>query len=81
MLKRTRSPDVSELEVKNGNGEIVEFGVSDSEELAKKSEKLLKGLKLSKLGNSKGKNLAKSKKLSKMRIHLIWTLKKPVRAS
>ena len=35
------------------------------EELAKKSGKLSKGLKLSNLGNLKSKNSAKSKKLSK----------------
>ena len=38
-----------------------------SEEFAKTSEQLSKGLKSSKLGNLKGKNLAKSKKLSKSR--------------
>ena len=66
MLKRIRSPDLSGLEVGNDNGEVVKFGVgSGGEKLAKKSAKSSKGLKLSKLGNSKGKNLAKSKKPSK----------------
>ena len=66
MLKTTGSPNVSGLEVGNGNGEVVEFGIGGSgEKLAKKLAKLSKGQKLSKLGNLKGKNLAKSKKSSK----------------
>ena len=52
--------------MKNGDSKIVEFGDgSGSEKLAKKSRKLSKGLKLPKSGNSKGKNLAQSKKLLK----------------
>ena len=66
MLKTTGSPDMSGPEVRNDNGKVIRFGDGDSsEKLAKKSGKLSKGLKLSKLGNSKGKNLAKSKKPSK----------------
>ena len=55
---------MSGLEVRNGNGEVVGFGVGGvgGEKLAKKSKKLSKGLKLSKSGNLKSKNLAKSKK-------------------
>ena len=66
MLKTTGLLNVSGSEVGTGNGEIVGFGVGDGGEWpTKKSGKLLKCLKLSKLGNSKGKNLAKSKKPSK----------------
>ena len=65
MLKTTESCNVSEPEVGNSNIEVMRYGVGGGEELAKKSGKLSKGLKLSKLGNLKGKNLAKSKKLSK----------------
>ena len=66
MLKTTGSPDGSRPEVGNSNGEVIGFGVGGGgEELAKKSGKLSKGLKLSKLRNLKGKNLAKSKKPSK----------------
>ena len=54
-----------EPEIGNGHDKIIRFGVGDDEELAKKSEKSSKGLKSSKLRNSKGKNLAKSKKSSK----------------
>ena len=69
MLKMIRSPDVSRPEVKNGNSEVVGFGISggSNEKLTKKSRKLSKGLKLSKSGNSKSKTLAKSKKPSKSR--------------
>ena len=53
MPKTTRSPDISESEVRNSNGKVVRFNVGGGgEELAKKS------------GKSKGK---KSKKLSKSR--------------
>ena len=66
MLKTTGSPDVSGPEVGNGDSEVIRFGVSGGgDELAKKSGKLSKGLKLSKSGNSKGKKSAKSKKPSK----------------
>ena len=65
ILKTTESSDVSGPEIENGNCEVVGFGVHGGEELAKKLEKLSKGLKSSKLGNSKGKNPAKSKKSSK----------------
>ena len=67
MLKTTGSPDVSRLEVGNGDGEVIGFdiGGGGDNELAKKLGKLSKGLKLSKLGNSKRKNSAKSKKPSK----------------
>ena len=52
--------------VGNGDSEVIELDVSGkSKEFAKKSGKLSKSLKLSKLGNSKGKNLAMSKKSSK----------------
>ena len=53
MLKTTRSPDVLGLEVGNGNGEVVGFGVGGG--LAKKS------------GKSKGQNLSKSQKSAKSR--------------
>ena len=66
MLKTTESSNISRLEIWNGNGEVIGFGIGDSsEEFAKKSEKLSKGLKLSKSGNLKDKKLAKSKKPSK----------------
>ena len=65
ILKTTGSPDVSRPEIENCDDEIVRFGVGGGEKLAKKSGKLSKGLKLSKLGNLKGKNSAKSKKPSK----------------
>ena len=67
MLKTTGSPDVSGPGVGNSDDEVIGFGVSDSSggELAKKSGKSSKGLKLSKSGNSKGKKLIKSKKPSK----------------
>ena len=66
MLKTTRSLVVSGPEVGNTNGKVVGFGVrGGGKELTKKSEKSWKRLKLSKLGNSKSQNLAKSKKLSK----------------
>ena len=67
MLKTTRSPDVSRPKVSNDNGKVVGFGVGGGGgiELAKKSGKLSKGLKSSKSGNLKRKNLTKSKKLSK----------------
>ena len=53
-------------EVGNGNSEVVRFGDGGGgKKLAKISGKLLKSLKLSKLGNSKGKKSAKSKKPSK----------------
>ena len=58
ILKTTGSPDVSRPEIENCDDEIVRFGVGGGEKLAKKSGKLSKGLKLSKLGNLKGKNLA-----------------------
>ena len=67
MLKTIGSFDVSKPEVGNGKSEVVGFGVSSGgEKLAKKSRKSSKGLKTSKLGNSKGKNLAKSKKRQKV---------------
>ena len=79
MLKTTRLPVVLGFEVGNGNGEIVRFGVSNGGvKLTKKSGKLLKGLKLSKSGNSKGKNWLSPKNRQKVRIHLISMLKKPV---
>ena len=57
---------MSRPEVGNDDGEVVRFGVGDGgKKLVKKSGKSSKGLKLSKLGNLKDKNLAKSKKLSK----------------
>ena len=66
MLKTTGLPHVSKPEVENGDGEVVRFGIGGGgEELAKKSEKLSKNLKLFKSRNSKGKKLAKSKKPSK----------------
>ena len=68
MLKTTGSPDILGPEVGNDNGEIVRFSIGGgSEELAKKSGKLSKGLKSSKFWNSKGITLAKSKKLLKCR--------------
>ena len=67
MLKTTGSPYMSRPEVENCDSEIVRFDVGGGggDELAKKSGKSSKGLKLSKSGNSKGKKLAKSKKPSK----------------
>ena len=62
MLKMVTPPEKSILEeIGDGKGGDSIGG----EELAKKLRKSSKGLKLFKLGNSKGKNLAKSKKLSK----------------
>ena len=68
MLKTTGSFDVSRPEVENGDSAVVGFGVDggDDNELAKKLGKLSKSLKLSKSGNSKCKNSAKSKKPSKI---------------
>ena len=50
MLNTTRSPDMSKPEIRNGNGEVVGFGVGGggSDELAKK------------LGKSKGQKMSKS---------------------
>ena len=63
MLKTNGSSNVSRHEVGNSDGEVVRFGIGGGgEEFTKKSRKLSKSLKLSKLGNLKGKNLAKSKK-------------------
>ena len=55
MLKTTKSPNMSKSKIRNGNDEVVRFGVGSdgSEKLAKK------------LGKSKGQNLAKFQKLSK----------------
>ena len=47
MLKTTGSLNVSKPEVENGNGEVIGFGDGSGEELAKKSGKLSKGIKLS----------------------------------
>ena len=68
MLKTTRSPDLSGPKVENGDSKVVRFGISGGGgiELIKKSGKLSEGLKSSKSGNSKCKNLAKSKKPSKI---------------
>ena len=53
MLKTTESLNMSGLEVDNGNGKVVEFGIGSSsgKKLTTKSGKLLKSLKLSKSRN------------------------------
>ena len=55
---------MSELEIRNSDRGVVGFGIGGDgdNELAKKSGKLSKSLKLSKSGYSKCKNLAESKK-------------------
>ena len=68
MLKTTGLPDMAGPEIENDNNEVVGFGDGgNGEKLAKRSEKLSKNLKSSKLGNLKGKNSIKSKKPSKSR--------------
>ena len=60
MLRTIRIPNMSALEVKNGNSELVKFYISSSGsiEFPKKSEK------------SKGQNLSKSQKLAKLEKNL-----------